>query len=69
MPVTHITVDTPIEDCGLECPYFKIIESQFMSEGQKIWGTYSCENYCSCEEVLYRAGVLKDADDDEEDNQ
>lgn len=66
MPKTTITVETPIEDCGISCPHFNIIESKFNSNGLKVWGTYSCENYCSCEEALYRAGVLKDADDEEE---
>lgn len=64
MPKTTITVETPIEDCGITCPYFKIIESKFISDGKKLWGTYCCDNYPSCEEALYRAGVLKDADED-----
>lgn len=61
MPKTTITVDTPIEDCGISCPHFKISKNTLLS-----WGTYSCENYLACESALYQAGVLKDADDEEE---
>ena len=36
MPKTTITVDTPIEDCGITCPYFKI-DNNHMAKNRLKW--------------------------------
>ena len=66
MPKTTITVDTPIEDCGISCPHFKVDDTQMLRNGMMFYGVYRCEHYDSCEEALYQAGELKDVDDEEE---
>lgn len=73
MPKTTITVDTPIEDCGITCTHFEIENEKGMrlnAEGRPFFSTgYKCKNYDVCEDALYYAGVLKDADDEEEEEE